>query len=47
MAREALDELDNRAGWDGTDDFHFRPLGELVDGDVDVTVTPWRPRERA
>ena len=46
-AHEALDELDSRAGWDGTDGFHFRPLGELVDGDVKIAVAPWRPRERA
>ena len=46
-AHEALDELDSRAGWDGTDGFHFRPLGELVDGVIEVTVAPWRPRERA
>ena len=46
-AHEALDELDNRAGWDGTDGFHFRPLGEPVNGDVEIAVAPWRPWERA
>ena len=46
-AHEALDELDSRAGWDGTDSFHLRPLGELVDGDVEVSIAPRRPRERA
>ena len=46
-AHEALDELDSRAGWDGADGFHFRPLGELVDGDVEVAVAPRRSRERA
>lgn len=46
-AHEALDELDGRAGWDGTDGFHFRPLGELVDGDVKIAVAPWRPWEQA
>lgn len=46
-AHEALDELDGRAGWDGTDGFHFRPLDELVDGDIEVTVAPRRPRESA
>ena len=44
-AYEALDELDSRAGWDGMDGFHFRPLGELVDGDVDVAVAPRRSRK--
>ena len=46
-AHEALDELESRASWNGTDDFHFRPLGELVDGDVKITVAPWRSWERA
>ena len=46
-AHEALDELDGRASWDGTDGFHFRPLGELVDGDIEVSVAPSRPRERS
>ena len=46
-AHEALDELDRGTGWDGADDFHFRPLGELVDGDVEVAVAPRRSRERA
>ena len=45
-AHEALDELDSRAGWNGSDGFHFRPLGELVDGDVEITVAPWRSWER-
>ena len=39
-AHEALDELDRGAGWDGADGFHFRPLCELVDGDVEVAVAP-------
>ena len=39
-AHEALDELDSIAGWNGSDGFHFRPLGELVDGDVEITVAP-------
>ena len=46
-AHEALDELDSRAGWDGMDGFHFHPLGELVDGDVEVSVAPRCSRERA
>ena len=39
-AHEALDELDSTAGWNGSDGFHFCPLGELVDGDVEITVAP-------
>ena len=39
-AHEALDELDSRAGRDGTDGFHFRPLGELVDSNVEIAVAP-------
>ena len=46
-AHEALDEFDSRASWNGTDGFHFRPLGKLVDGDVEIAVAPWRPREWA
>ena len=29
------------------DGFYLRPLGELVDGDVEVAVAPRRSRERA
>ena len=39
-AHEALDELNRRTSWDGADGFHFRPLGELVNGDVEVAVAP-------
>ena len=46
-AHEALDELDRRASRDGADGFHLRPLGELVDVDVEVAVAPRRSRERA
>ena len=46
-AHETLDELDCGAGWDSADGFHFRPLGELVDGDVEVAVAPRRSRKRA
>ena len=46
-AHEAHDELDRRAGWNGADGLHLRPLGELVDGDVEVAVGPGRSRERA
>ena len=38
-AHETLDELDHGSGWDGADGFYLRPLGELVDGDVEVAVT--------
>ena len=34
MAHETLDVLNRETGWNGADGFHFRPLGELVDGDV-------------
>ena len=44
---EALDELDCRASWDGADGFNLRPLSELVDGDVEVSIAPRRPRARA
>ena len=47
MAHEALDKLNCRPSWDGADGFHFCPLGELVDDDVEVAVAPWRPREQA
>ena len=46
-AHEALDELEGRASWDGADDIHLRALGELIDGDVEVAIAPWRPRKRA
>ena len=46
-AHEALDELDYRTSWDGADSFHFHPLGELVNGDVEVAIAPWRPGKRA
>ena len=46
-AHEALDELDSSAGWNGSDGFHFRPLGELVNGDVEIMVAPWHSWERA
>ena len=32
---------------DGAHGFYLRPLGEHVDGDVEVLVAPWRPRERS
>ena len=44
-AHEALDELDRRAGRDGTNWLHLFPLGELVDGDVEVAVAPGQSRE--
>ena len=45
-AHEALDELDHRDSWDGADGFNLRPLSELVDGDVEVSIAPRRLRER-
>ena len=44
---ETLDELDRRTSWDGADGFHLCPLGELVDGDIEVAVAPRRSREQA
>ena len=44
-AHEALDKLDHSASWDGVDSFHLCPLGELVDGDVEVAVSPRRSRK--
>ena len=40
---KALDGLDDRACRDGAHGFHLRPLGELVDGDVEVAVAASRP----
>ena len=45
-AHETLGEFDRGTSWDGAGGFHFRPLGELVDGDVEVAVAPRRSRER-
>ena len=39
-AHEALDELNRGTSWDGADGFHFHPLGELVDGDVEAAIAP-------
>ena len=46
-AHKALDELDSRASWNGSDGFHLCPLGELVNGDIEVVIAPWRPRKWA
>ena len=46
-ADDALAELDGRARRNGSDRFYFCPLGELVDGNVEVVVAPCRARERA
>src|SRR3954469_25736184 len=46
-AHDTPDELDRGARGDGTDNLHLCPLGELVNGDVEVAVAPWRPREWA
>ena len=47
MAHKALDEFNRGTDWDGADNFHFRPLGELVDGDIEVAVAPGHSREWA
>ena len=44
---DALDELDRGPRGNGADSLYFSPLGELVHGDVEVAVAPWRPRKRA
>ena len=46
-AHEALDELDYRTSWDGADGLHLHPLGELVDGNIEVAVAPRRSRKSA
>ena len=46
-AYDTLDELDRGSGRDGADGFYLRLFGELVDGDVEITVAPWRSWERA
>jgi hypothetical protein len=40
MAYQPMDELDGRPGRNGTHQFHLRPLGELVDGHVEVAIAP-------
>ena len=35
-------KLDGRPSWDGAHGFYLRTLGELVDGDVEVSVAPRR-----
>ena len=42
-----LMKLDRGACRDGADGFYLCPLGELVDGDVEVSVAPRRSGERA
>ena len=37
-AHEALDELGGRPCWDGAHGFHLRPLGEFVDGNIELAV---------
>src|SRR3954462_1755807 len=46
-AHDAPDELDCGTRGDGEDGLYFSPLGELVHGDVEVAVAPWRLRKRA
>jgi hypothetical protein len=45
MADQPTDELDCGPGWNGAHQLHLHPLGELVDGDVEVAVAPLRSRE--
>jgi hypothetical protein len=45
VAHQPLNELDGRPGGNGAHQLHLRPLGELVDGDVDVALAPLRSRE--
>src|SRR3954471_19177598 len=45
-AHDAPDEPDRGTHGDGADSLHFCP-GEFVNGDVEVAVAPWRPRERS
>ena len=47
LAHDAPDELDRGTRGDGADGLYFSPLGELVHGDVEVAVAPWRPRKQA
>ena len=46
-AHDSFDELDGRSSWNSVHGFYLRPLGELVDGDVEVAVAPRRSREWA
>ena len=46
-ANQALDELYRGSHRDVLDRLHLRPLGEFVDGDVEVTIAPANPRERS
>ena len=44
---QSLDELDRGPRRDCADSFHLCPLGEFIDGDVEVAVAPERARERS
>jgi hypothetical protein len=44
-ADQPMDELDCGPGRNGAHQLHLHPLGELVDGDVEVAVAPLRSRE--
>ena len=46
-ANQTLDEFHRRSCRDVPDWFHFRRLGELVDGDVEVAVAPDSSWERS
>jgi hypothetical protein len=45
MADQAMDELDCRPGRNGAHRIHLYPLGKLVDGDIEVEISPLRSRE--
>jgi hypothetical protein len=45
MTYQPTDELDGRPGQDGAHRLHLRPLGKLVDVDVEVAIAPLRSRE--
>ena len=47
MAHQAFDKLDGRQHRGLADWLHFRPLGEFVDGDVEVLVSSGSTGERS
>jgi hypothetical protein len=46
MTYQPTDELDCRPGRDSTHRFHLRPLGKLLDGDIEAAVARLRSREQ-
>jgi hypothetical protein len=45
MIDQPTDELDCGPGQDGAHRFHLHPLGEFVDGNIEVAVAPLRSGE--